>query len=123
MTSALHTMDETARQLRVSRRWLQDFIQCHPYYRNAGRKKLFTAEDINRLIEAMSCPESSSLPAPAKRRSTMSAGPTSASDLTTALELARQTRRSAFSRLGVSAPNVVNFPKDGEPTNRHRQHS
>src|SRR5262245_51367725 len=86
-------------------------------------KKLFTAEDINRLIEAMSCPGSSFRPAPAKRRSITSAGPTSASDLTTALELARQTRRSAFSRPGASEPNVVNFPKDGELTNRHRQHS
>src|SRR5262249_16427939 len=104
-------MDETARQLRVSRRWLQDFIRHHPYYRSAGRKKLFTAEDINRLIEAMSCPGSSFRPAPAKRRSITSAGPTSASDLTTALELARQTRRSAFSRPGASEPNVVNFPQ------------
>jgi hypothetical protein len=53
----LYTMEETAEQLRVSRRWLQDFIKEHPFYRMAGRKKLFTANDIRDLHQAMPAPE------------------------------------------------------------------
>lgn len=53
----LYTMPETAEQLRVSRRWLQDFIKEHPFYRMAGRKKLFSAEDVRKLHEAMPRPE------------------------------------------------------------------
>src|SRR5262249_15093889 len=121
--TALLTMDEAAKELRISRRWLQDFIKRYPYYRTVGRKKLFNSEDISRLIGALPCPGSSSRPAKAKRRSGTSAANTSASDLTTALELARQRRRRPFRRPGGSAPNVVNFSKDGEPTNRRRQHS
>src|SRR5215813_8308240 len=55
--TALYTMDEAAKELRVSR-WLQDFIQRHPYYRMVGRKKLFTSEDVARLIGALPCPGS-----------------------------------------------------------------
>src|SRR5262245_55546119 len=66
MMSALRTMDEVAEELRVSRRWLQDFLVDHPYYREVGRKKLFTPEDIVRLIGALPCPGSSSRRAPGK---------------------------------------------------------
>src|SRR5215831_20536395 len=106
----LYTMDEAAVEMRVSRRWLQDFIQQYPYYRLAGRKKLFTPEHIARLIEAMPCPGNSSRRAPVRRAGITSAARTSASDLTTALELARRKRRGASSPLGESRPSVVNFP-------------
>lgn len=53
----LYTMPETAEQLRVSRRWLQDYIKEHPFYRMAGRKKLFSADDIRKLHETMPRPE------------------------------------------------------------------
>ena len=42
--SALHlfTIEEVASQLRVSRRWLQDFIKIHPFYNIAGRRKVLS---------------------------------------------------------------------------------
>ena len=56
-------MEETAAHLRVSRRWLQDFIQQHPFYRLAGRKKLFTPADITALLEAFPRPKGYKAPA------------------------------------------------------------
>ena len=53
----LFTMEEAAAHLRVSRRWLQDFIKAHPFYRLAGRRKVFTAADITALFEAFPRPE------------------------------------------------------------------
>jgi excisionase family DNA binding protein len=106
---ALYTMDEAAKELRVSRRWLQEFIQRHPYYRTVGRKKLFTAEDLARLIGALPCPGSSSRPAKARRRTGTSVANTSASLWTTARALLRNERRGASSRRGESRQNVVNF--------------
>jgi len=113
----LFTMDEAAVEMRVSRRWLQDFIQDHPYYRLVGRKKLFEPEHINRLIGAMPCPGSSSRPAKAKRCSGTSGANTSESDWTTARELLTSERPSASSRHGENKPNVVSF---SAPTSRSR---
>ena len=52
----LYTMDEAAAHLRVSRRVLQDVIKAHPFYRVIGRKKLFTALDLNEIIRRLPCP-------------------------------------------------------------------
>lgn len=49
----LYEMEDAARQLKVGRRWLQEFIKAHPYYRIAGRRKVFTAEHIRQLFEAL----------------------------------------------------------------------
>src|SRR5262245_14994901 len=120
--TALLTMDEAAKELRVSRRWLQDFIQDHPYYRTAGRKKLFTTEDMARLIGALPCPGSSSRPAKAKRHTGTSGASTSASLWTTARELLKSERRGASSRCGESRQNVVSFER-GRAAIPRRQHS
>lgn len=56
----LMTMPEVARLLRISRRGLQDIIRRHPYYREVGRKKLFTMSDYENLLEALKCPSPSS---------------------------------------------------------------
>src|SRR5579863_8738257 len=56
----LATMPEVAAQLRVSRRWLQDFLKEHPYYRMAGNKKVFTTADIQQLVDSLPCPSNSS---------------------------------------------------------------
>ena len=56
----LYTMPEVAAQFRVSRRWLQDFIKIYPFYRIAGRLKVFSPTDIQRLYEALPRPPSSS---------------------------------------------------------------
>jgi hypothetical protein len=51
------TMDETANELRVSRRWLQDFLKsAPPCWLEAGRKKLFDERaiaEIRRAIDVM----------------------------------------------------------------------
>jgi hypothetical protein len=107
--TALHTMDEVAGKLRKSRRWLQEFLHDHPYYRLAGRTKLFTEEDINRLIEALPCPGSSSRHAKAGRRIGTSGGSTSGSLWTTARELLTGERPPRSLRRGSGKPNVVNF--------------
>src|SRR5882672_12735175 len=91
-------MSETAAKLRVSRRWLQGFIQDHPFYRLAGTKKLFTDEDINRLIEVLPCHGHSSRPVRRTRNTTTSEARIAQSDSTTALELARSGRPSGSLR-------------------------
>jgi hypothetical protein len=121
--TALLTMDEAAKELRVSRRWFQDFIQDYPYYRKVGRKKLFTAEDVARLIGALPpCPGSSSRPSKAKRRIGTSAANTSESLWTTARELLKNEPRDASSRRGASRQNVVSFKRSRAAIPR-RQHS
>ena len=55
MTLHLFTIDETAEQLRVSRRWLQDFIKRWPFYKIAGRRKVFTPQDIILLHAKLPC--------------------------------------------------------------------
>ena len=111
--TALHTMDETATKLRISRRSLQDFIRDYPYYRSFGRKKLFTDEDVARLIEALPCPGNSSRPARAKRRSGTSGGNTSASLLTEVRALARGEPPLRSSTPGNDKRSVVSFPNSG----------
>src|SRR3546814_729538 len=55
----VYTMEEVAAHLKVSRRVLQDLIKEFPYYRRAGRRKLFTAEDINEIVRRLPCRSSS----------------------------------------------------------------
>ena len=54
-----YTMNEAAKELRVSRRWLQDFLKDHPYYRMAGRRKIFSAANTDQLFEALPRPSDS----------------------------------------------------------------
>lgn len=53
MTDAPLTLEEAAAHFRVSRRFFQDFIASHPFYRVLGRRKLFFSDDIHRLTEAL----------------------------------------------------------------------
>src|SRR5262249_60022461 len=98
------TLDEAAAKLRKSRRWLQSFLRRHPYYRLAGRTKLFTEADINRLYEALPCPSNSSRRE--SRRSSRSGVPTSESTLTEALRLANELLPRRPSRSGNAKSNV-----------------
>src|SRR5262252_2150510 len=107
----LWTMKEVAGKLKVSRRWLQTFIKQHPYYHQAGHKKLFTEEDITRLIGAMRCPGTSPHRAPAKRRSTLSVDRTVELYWTERARAQRTNARpNASSQRGASRRNVVNLP-------------
>ena len=91
--SNLLSVDEAVRALpvRKSRRWLVEFLHKtasdphgQPLYRLAGRDKLIY---FDRLIEALPCPSRSSKPAAQRRRTSISAGRTSASQWTRAAEL------------------------------------
>jgi hypothetical protein len=84
----IFTMDEAADYLRISRRLLQDIIKTKPYYRTAGRRKLFTEGDLTMLVESMPCPESSSSrPVMGRRQITTYAAPTTGSASTALREL------------------------------------
>src|SRR5262245_22623339 len=102
------TLDEAAAKLRKSRRWLQSFLREHPYYRLAGRTKLFTEADINRPYEALPCPSNSSRRA--SRRFSRSGVHTSASTLTEALRLASEPLPRKSSSSGNARLNVVSLP-------------
>ena len=69
----LSTMNEVADRMRVSRRWFQGFVKAHPFYRLAGRKKLFSESDIRLLMDALPCPCDSFRLEMANRRTTRSA--------------------------------------------------
>lgn len=91
MIATLHTLKEVAERLRVSRRWLREFIRIHPYYRKADGKKVFTDEDIARLIEALPRPKISPLVG-SERAST--ASPANETELAEVLRLVRGRLRS-----------------------------
>ena len=94
MIAKRYILEEVAAELRVKKRWLTDFLRAHPrdeygepFFRLAGRVKLFTESDISRIYKALPCPSSSSRPAKAKVRTSRSAGRTSASQWTRAAAL------------------------------------
>jgi hypothetical protein len=97
-TLRLSTMAEVADRMRVSRRWLQGFIKAHPFYRTAGRKKLFSDSDIRRLMDALPCPCDSSLRVKASRRTGQSAGRISESPLIELRGLLNGSSPPVFSR-------------------------
>src|ERR1700740_2076394 len=80
------TLDEVATMLHKSRRWLWDWLARHPhdrsgrpFYRMAGRTRLFRQADIDRMLEEMRCPSHCARHARVNRRTTRYAAPTSAS--------------------------------------------
>ena len=78
------TLAEAASKLRKSPRWLWDWLDKNPrdgfdrpFYRLAGRTRLFSEGDVARIFEALPCPSVSGRPAKAKRRTSKSAAPIS----------------------------------------------
>jgi hypothetical protein len=69
----LLTMEDVAIRLHISRRKLQDILKDLPYYREVGRRKLFTESDFAALIEA--------LPSPAKAMPAQAPAPQSSEAL------------------------------------------
>lgn len=65
----IHTMDEAAAALRISRRSLHEIIKRHPFYFLNGNRKLFTDADLVKLTEALR-------PASAPRPSRAAGAPT-----------------------------------------------
>jgi len=108
----LFTMNEVARMMRKSRRWLDHFIVDHPFYRKAGRTKVFTETNVRQLIEALPCPSGSDRRARRIQRRGRSEARTSASPLSEALALAKERSPSRSSSKSSERSNVVSFPNE-----------
>ena len=96
---------EAAMELCKGERWLRDWIKQNPcdargeaYYRLAGRTKLFTDFDIDRIRESLPCPLPSSRRKLGARRITTSGAATSESLLIEARKLLSKTSRSELKR-------------------------
>ena len=88
------TIDEAAAVLRKGPRWLASWLKAHPvdrcgepFYHLAGRTKLFTDRDIDRIRENLPCPSPSARLVHQNHQTTRFAAPTSASMLNEAREL------------------------------------
>lgn len=89
------TMPEAADRLRISRRSLQELIKDYPHYMQNGVKKLFSADDILALMQAMrqeadKCRSSSIHRAPVKAHIGRFVGRSSGSTLIEAQRLLRK---------------------------------
>jgi hypothetical protein len=63
MTILFFPLDIAAQRLGVTKRWLMEWLRVHPcddlgrpFYRKAGRTKLFTDSDVRRIYEALPTP-------------------------------------------------------------------
>ena len=113
-----YTMDEAAEWFRMTRRSFQAIIARHPFYFNAGRRKLFSERNllsIRAALEAESCRTSSSRRAPAAPRSTRFAGRIAESTLIEAQNLLRKGRRGRYSVSGEMKQSVVAFHDPESP--------
>jgi hypothetical protein len=117
----LYTMDEAAGRLRISRRFLQEFLAKHPadptgvpYYVPMGNTKPFTDRDLDRIIAATREEErwrlNLSRRVRASRRTTTVAAPISDNLLTAAHELIGPRLQKELSRNGNARSNVVALP-------------
>src|SRR3546814_1364698 len=60
MHGPLLTLDEVLQRLRLSRRWMQDFLKHHEdCYLKAGNRYRFTEQHVQSLMERMACPSPS----------------------------------------------------------------
>src|SRR6266576_963414 len=107
MPNAL-TLPEAAKELRKSKRWLQDWLANNPvdavglpFCSKLGRTKVFRETDIARILDAtldQPCRSKSPHPAPVKRRTIRAGGHTSGSLWTEAQELLKSPLQSENSK-------------------------
>ena len=113
------TEREVAAMFRVTLRTFREQTHGKGFHLQLGRRRLYAADDIQRLAEVLRCRSNSSLPAPAGPRTGAFAARTTASTLTEALKLATESSRSASSKNGSGKSKKVFF---SDPQNqRSRQ--
>src|SRR5438309_8005690 len=116
-------LEEVAERLCVTRRWLLEWLWKHPcdangtpYYRSAGRTKLFTEIDYSRIAaalpspEAPRCPSSSSRRAPATRTGRYVAATSTLNDYTEALALLNAVSPNRRSKSSSGTSKVAPLP-------------
>ncbi|PJK29925.1 hypothetical protein CVT23_09145 [Minwuia thermotolerans] len=101
------TMAQACETLRVSRRWMQDFLKAHPEIRvmRAGRHYRFDESDIRAIKEAMRCRSSS--PGAAGRKTGTSAAPSEARLYSRAQELLTAPSRNRSGSGAKAKSNTV----------------
>lgn len=108
------TMDEVAKRLCVSKRWLQDFLKTRPFGKLAGRRRLFTEADVVAIFEELPSCRSISVPRVKEKAQTMKfAGRTSGNELSDLRELLTAGRPQKSSRASKMKSNVEPFPGQG----------
>lgn len=117
-------LERAAEVLGVGRRWLLEWLWKNPcdqngtpFYRKAGRTKLFTELDIARILAALPTPEVPFCPSSSSRRAgatrTMqSGGPTSGSDYIEARELLRKLSQQNSCENGNKTSKVVPYSRN-----------
>src|SRR5882672_4242978 len=116
-------LEKAAEQLGIGRRWLLEWLWKHPcdangtpFYRKAGRTKIFTETDIARIHatlptpEAPRCPSSSSRRAPATRIGRSAAVTSTSNDYIEALALLNAASPNRRSRSLSETSKVVPLP-------------
>jgi hypothetical protein len=118
-----YTLEEAAKELRKTRRWLNEWLRAHPFdsegepfFTPVGRDKILHQSDIARIELALrgelKCRSGSVRRAPAGRRTTKSAAPTSESAWKLAAELLNDPSLLSRSERSKSASkNTGNGPR------------
>ena len=95
------TLDDVAKIIHKSRRWLREWLRDNPrdaydrpLYVMAGRTMLFTDQHVKRILESLPCRSRSFLPATPGQRTSTSGARTSVSEWTRAAELTAIRRSS-----------------------------
>jgi hypothetical protein len=129
----VHTMCEAATLLHKSKRWLQYWLLDHPtdnlgrpFYARLGRTKVFTDNDLDRILAAAvedeRCRLNSSRRAPTKaaRHRGQSVAPTSDATLTRALARAKNHSPKKSGNVSNGTSKVVSLRPNSGPALRQR---
>jgi hypothetical protein len=108
-SEAIQDHDEAAIFFRVKRRFFQEIVARRPFYREAGRRKIFFADDVARIKAALPCPSNSSRRAKARPRTTQFEGRTYDATLTELRALLTSGKPARGLTASKSKSNVVNI--------------
>ena len=125
-----YTLAETARTLRKSERWLWDWLKHHqrdcngqPFFRLAGRTKLFSLDDVMRLFKALPCPSDCDRHVRVRRRTSKSEVHTSELLLNEVRELLKRSSHRKYSATLKEPLNVATSKKGHRSVSKQNLHS